>query len=86
MDPNWVELAVWGCVLAGLVVCAVYIVRKVLASSEEPEPSALESLPKFCEMNSQGVLSDAEFRTIKTSLATRLADELKDTGETGCDE
>jgi hypothetical protein len=34
-------------------------------------------------MHSQGEISDAEFRTIKTTLADRLRDELNDNGEKG---
>jgi hypothetical protein len=90
MLPTWVRdlasLAAWGCALAMLVACAVYVVRKVLASHEKTEPNASELLSKFREMNARGVLSDAEFRTIKTSLSTRLTNEIKDTGETACDE
>ena len=35
------------------------------------------------ELHSQGELSDEEFRTIKTNLATQLQDELNDNGEKG---
>jgi uncharacterized membrane protein len=90
MFADWVydlvELAVWVCALVVLAVFAVYVVRKVLAANDQAEPPASKLLSKLREMNARGVLSDAEFRTIKTSLSTRLADELKDTGEKGCDD
>lgn len=35
-------------------------------------------LTKFREMEQQGVLSDAEFRTIKTVLGSQVCDELTD--------
>jgi hypothetical protein len=38
---------------------------------------------KFRELHSQGVLSDAEFRTIKTALTVQLQQELKVNNETG---
>jgi hypothetical protein len=88
--PDWVlhllELAVWGIALAALAALAAYVVGKVRAEKEKEEPTAGELLAKFREMHSQGVLSDAEYRTIKTSLYTHLREELKDTGETGCDD
>ena len=90
MFADWVydtvELAVWGCVLAALAALTAYFVRRGLAASRKAEPTASELLSKFREMHSRGVLSDAEFRRVKTSLSTRLQDELKDTGETGCDD
>ena len=89
MFADWVwETAAWvggGCVLAVTAALMVYFGRKARAD-DKGEPSGSELLTKFREMHARGVLSDAEFRTIKTSLETRLADELKDTGETGCDE
>jgi len=89
MAADWVqhlvELAIWGGVLAAFAAVAVYFVRKVRSDKEGGEPSASELMSKFRELHSRGVVSDAEFRTIKTSLATRLREELKDTAETGCD-
>ena len=88
--PDWVqhllELAVWGIALAALAALAAYVVGKLRAEKEKEEPTAGELLAKFRELHSQGVLSDAEYRTIKTSLSTRFQDEVKDTGETGCDD
>ena len=86
---DWVqhlaELAIWGAVLAACAAVAVYVIRKVRSDKEEEDLSASELMSKFRELHSRGVLSDAEFRTIKTSLVTRLREEIKDTAETGCD-
>ena len=49
----------------------------------QEELSANQLLSKFRELHSQGGLSDAEFRTIKTKLAASIQDELKDNGQTG---
>jgi hypothetical protein len=80
-----VQLAIWGAVLAAFAAVAVCVIRKVRSDKEEEDLSASELMSKFRELHSRGVLSDAEFRTIKTSLVTRLREELKDTAETGCD-
>jgi uncharacterized membrane protein len=45
------------------------------------ESSAMMS--NFRELHAQGGLSDEEFRTIKTKLASELKAELKDTNNTG---
>jgi hypothetical protein len=76
----------WVAALVALVAVAIFVFRRVLVAQEKAEPSASELLSKFREMHARGVLSDAEFRTIKTSLSARLADELKDNGEKGCDD
>jgi hypothetical protein len=80
------ELSVCVLALGALAALAVYKVNRARAEKEKEEPAAGELLAKFREMHSQGVLSDAEYRTIKTSLSTRLQQELKDTGQTGCDD
>lgn len=80
------RLVIWVAILAAAVVVAVYVIRKVRAESVQQEPTANELMSKFREVHSQGGLSDAEFRTIKTNLAAKLQDELRDNGQTGCDE
>lgn len=77
------QLVLWGAVLAVLAVCAVYVLGKIRRSSAQNEPIADELLSKCRDLHAQGGLSDEEFRTIKTQLATRLQDELKENGETG---
>lgn len=77
------ELVLWATIGAMLIAVAFYVVGKIRPKSVQQEPTASELMSKFRELHSKGVLSDAEFRTIKTTLAVRLHDELKDTGETG---
>ncbi len=77
------ELAFWLAVLAGLVALGAYLIGKIRTEPVQKEPTASELLSKFRESHSKGELSDAEFRTIKTSLAARLQNELRDNGETG---
>jgi uncharacterized membrane protein len=84
---NWVidirQLVSAVAVLAILVAIGVYWVGKIRAEAVQKEPSASELMTKFREMHSRGVLSDEEFRTIKTTLTDRLQTELKGKDETG---
>ena len=83
MDLSGAEGLVLSLAAAAIVVAvAVYLVGKVRAESAQQEPSASQLLTKFRDLHSAGVLSDAEFRTIKTTLGPRLQQELKDNGET----
>jgi hypothetical protein len=76
------ELVIWGAVGAMMIAVAAYVIGKIRPNSVQQEPVASELMSKFRDLHSKGVLSDAEFRTIKTTLAERLQEELKDTGET----
>jgi uncharacterized membrane protein len=76
------EAVVWTAVLAVMVVVAVYVIGKVRPRTVQQEPTAGQLLSKYHELHSRGVLTDAEFRTIKTTLASQLQRELKGNGET----
>ena len=80
------RLVVYIAILAAAATVAIYILGRLRGEVVQHEPPASELISKFREMHSQGELSDEEFRTITTSLAARLQQELKDSGETGCDE
>jgi len=77
------DLAIGLAALILLVAVAAYVIGKVRKRMRQEQPSALELLSKFREVHSQGGLSDAEYRTIKTRLANRALGELKDKDETG---
>jgi uncharacterized membrane protein len=66
-----------------LVTVAYYVIGKIRPKPAQKERKASQWLSKFRELHSQGELSDEEFRTIKTTLAAQLQDELKDNGEKG---
>jgi uncharacterized membrane protein len=72
----------WIAVLAALAAVAFYVIEKIRDKPAQREPTAAEMMAKFRELHSRGVLSDAEFRTIKTTLAAQLHEELKDNGQT----
>ena len=77
------QLVVWIAVLAASAAVAIYIIGKIRTKTVQHEPKASELVSKFRELHARGELSDAEFRTIKTTLAAQLREELKDNGETG---
>lgn len=77
------ELAISLGILAVLVFVANYVIRKTRAETVQHELPESEILSKFAESHSRGDLSDSEFRTIKTTLAEQLQNELRDDGQTG---
>lgn len=77
------EWVLWIAVLAALVAVAVYVIGRIRGGAAQHEPTASELMSKFRELHTRGELSDAEFRTIKTTLAVHLDAELKDNGEKG---
>ncbi len=80
-DAKWIVL--WVAVLAALVAVAAYVIGKIHPKSVQKEPTASQWLSKYRDLHSQGKITDEEFRTIKTTLAEQLQDELNDNGETG---
>ena len=85
-DERWIDaewLVFWGAVLAALVLVAKYVIGKIRSESVQNEPASSALMTKVRDLHSQGGLSDEEYRTIKTTLAARLQEELKDNGETG---
>ena len=77
------EFVAWLALLAILIAIGYYVIGKIRAESVQQEPGASELLSKFRDLHSQGDLSETEFRTIKSTLAARLQNELKDDEETG---
>jgi len=77
------ELVVWIALLAIALAVAYYVIAKIRAGPAQRELRASELLSKFRDLHSRGVLSDEEFRTIKTTLAGDLQEELNDNGEKG---
>jgi hypothetical protein len=80
---QWLTLAISFGVLAALICLAKYVLRKIRAETVQHELSTEELLSKFRESHERGDLSDSEFRTIKTTLAEKLQNELRDDGQMG---
>jgi len=77
------QLVIWLVLLTVLIAVGNWGIGKIRAKSAQQELTAGELLSKFRELHSQGELSDAEFRTIKATLAARLQQELKDNADKG---
>ena len=70
------QAVIWVAVAVILSVVAWYIVARFRDRTER-EDTTSQHLTKFREMEREGVLSDDEFRTIKTALGQKLRDEIK---------
>jgi uncharacterized membrane protein len=77
------QAVIWMTTLVFILLIATYVVKKFRDGIDEDRGSANELLTNFREMNREGDISDAEFRTIRNVLGERLQTELKDSGDTG---
>ena len=71
----WSQTIIWMAALAGAFAVGFYLVGKVRGAfrQSEREPGIL--LDNFRDLHSQGELSDEEYRTIKSKLASQLRDQ-----------
>lgn len=83
LDLGVEALIIWIAALAVMLCIAAYVIQKVRSQTVQKEPIAGELLSNFRELHRQGVLDDAEYRTIKTALTARLSEELKDNDQKG---
>ena len=83
LEAHITELVVSLALLVLLTGIAAYVIVKVRDRGNRDGPAGIELLSKFRDVHSQGGLSDAEFRTIKTRLADRLLDEVNGKEEKG---
>ncbi len=70
------RLVIWLGILAILSVIGIHVVRRFRDSTEQSETSS-SMLTKFREMRHRGVLSETEFRDIKTTLADDVQAKVK---------
>ena len=75
------ELVVWLAVLMIIVAIACYVTEKIRPKTEKKERAASEWLSKWRDLHSRGGLSDAEFRTIKTTFAAQLREQSSPNGK-----
>lgn len=73
--------ALWFAVIFALLALAVVLMRRWRGGAVEDRPDASELLSKFRDLHDRGGLSDDEYRTIKTKLATELQRELSSNDE-----
>ncbi len=69
--------------IAVLAAIGAFIVSRFRDRAEDDQPTASEMLTNFRDLHDEGELSDQEFRKIKTLLAEKLEQELKDNGKQG---
>ena len=70
-------------VIVVLILVALFVVRKFRSRFDKDHSRTSDMITNFRELHVRGQLSGQEYRTIKTVLATKLQDELKDNGEKG---
>jgi uncharacterized membrane protein len=76
-DPLF-RAALWFAAIFALLALAVATLRRWRGGSADDRPSSSELLTKFRELHVRGSLSEDEYRTIKTKLATQLEAKLSD--------
>ena len=73
------QAALWFAAIFALLALAVMLLRRWRGDAADDQPAISELLTKFRELHLQGGLSDDEYRTIKTKLATRIDTKLNNT-------
>jgi uncharacterized membrane protein len=81
--PLLQEVVLWPALLVLVIAVGIYLLGKIRSKPAKQESTTSEMLSKFRELHSRGELSDAEYRTIKTTLAARLNRELNDNTDKG---
>lgn len=61
-----------------LMALGIAVVRKFRGGKDDDMAESSEMMTKFRDLHDQGGLSDEEFRTIKSKLASKLKAELKE--------
>ena len=68
--------ALWFAAIFALLALAIVAVRRFRGGAADDQPGPNELLAKFRDLHARGGLSDDEYRTIKTKLATQVEAEL----------
>jgi hypothetical protein len=79
LTQSLLQVVLWSAVALTVSALAIAAVRRWRGDAYGGQPGANELLTKFRELHGRGGLSDDEYRTIKTTLATQLDAELNDT-------
>ena len=76
------QATLWFAVIFALSALAMIALRRWRGSAYDAQPRPSELLTKFRDLHGRGTLSDDEYRTIKTKLATQLDAKLNDNDQT----
>jgi uncharacterized membrane protein len=74
--------ALWFAAIFALLSLAILALRRWRGDAADDRPDASELLTKFREVHARGGLSDDEYRTIKTKLASELQAKLSSNDQT----
>jgi uncharacterized membrane protein len=75
------QIMLWVLVGVVLVAIGVFIIRRFPKGAEDDKLATSDMMDAFRDLHARGQLSDDEYRSIKTKLATRLKEELADPDE-----
>jgi uncharacterized membrane protein len=67
----------WLAIIALLLAGVAYLMRRLREPAADEERGSGDLMTSFRDIHAQGQLSDEEYRTIKSRLATRMQGELK---------
>ncbi len=70
------QITVWGGLGVLLVALAVYLIRRFPKGAGDDKLATSDMMDAFRDLHGRGQLSDDEYRSIKTKLASRLKAEL----------
>ena len=70
------EIMLWVAVGVVLVAVGVFIIRRFPKGDDDDKLATSDMMDSFRDLHARGQLSDDEYRSIKTKLATRLKEEL----------
>lgn len=77
------QIVIWTTVLMVLMTVGWYVVGRFRDNADDDRLTANELLTNFEDLHHRGDIDDAEYRTIKTVLGTKLQEELKETDNKG---
>jgi hypothetical protein len=76
LRDNLPQVMLWVAVGVVLLALGVFIIRRFPKSGEHDKLATSDMMDAFRDLHARGQLSDDEYRSIKTKLASRLKDEL----------
>ena len=78
--PSLVQAIFLIAVMVALTAGGIYAMKRFRGRVDEEEPVTSDMITNFREMHVRGELSDEEYRTIRTVLATNFQRESRDSG------
>jgi uncharacterized membrane protein len=66
--------------MCGLFAIGYYVIQRFRPNEKDDLPSVGDHISHFRELRSQGKLTEEEYRTIKTKLASQFQEELNSRG------